>query len=100
MPESRCVTDVVQERMKFLRLMGGQKFAEAAKALAPRLHYLGETSGAEQNESAARRAEEAGVDDDQVFELIAGEWVQAKEAEEEEAGPCEVFPPLSTWLKI
>ncbi|CAE7466183.1 CPK28 [Symbiodinium natans] len=49
-----------KERMKFLRLMGGQKFAEAAKAL------------------------EAGVDDDQVFELIAGEWVQAKEAEEEE----------------
>ncbi|CAE7203417.1 pif1, partial [Symbiodinium pilosum] len=49
-----------KERTKFLRLMGGQKFVEAAKAL------------------------EAGVDDDQVFELIAGEWVEAKEDEEEE----------------
>eukprot|EP00439_Symbiodinium_sp_Y106_P084219 s878_g25.t1 len=49
-----------KERTKFLRLMGGQKFVEAAKAL------------------------EAGVDDDQVFELIAGEWVQAKDDEEEE----------------
>lgn len=38
--------------------MGGQKFVDAALAL------------------------EGELDDEKVFELIAGEWVEAKEAEE------------------
>ena len=51
---------LAQERLKFLRLMGGQKFVDAALAL------------------------EGELDDEKVFELIAGEWVEAKEPEEEQ----------------
>ncbi|CAK9008389.1 unnamed protein product [Durusdinium trenchii] len=49
-----------KERLKFLRLMGGQKFVDAAQNL------------------------EGELDDEKVFELIAGEWVEAKEDDEEE----------------
>eukprot|EP00434_Breviolum_minutum_P029835 symbB.v1.2.026378.t1/scaffold2630.1/size74437/4 len=49
-----------KERLKFLRLMGGQKFVDAATSM------------------------EGELDDEKVFELIRGEWVEAKEDEEEE----------------
>lgn len=49
-----------KERLKFLRLMGGQKFVDAATSM------------------------EGELDDEKVFELIRGEWVEAKEDEEDD----------------
>lgn len=49
-----------KERLKFLRLMGGQKFVDAATSM------------------------EGDLDDEKVFELIRGEWVEAKEDEEDD----------------
>ena len=80
--------------MKFLRLMGGQKFVEAAKALAPCSHVLLHAGRGLSFDLGMTK--EAGVDDDQVFELIAGEWVEAKEdVEEEEEDKAEFMTPFA-----
>ncbi|CAJ1419037.1 unnamed protein product [Effrenium voratum] len=60
-----------KDRLKFLRLMGGQKFVDAAKSLED-------------------------MDDEKVFELIAGEWVESKDEEEKEEEDFDVSANAQT----